>query len=124
MFQSNKSFLQVFHLLILLTVASFQGFSQKEKDSQTTVTVTVINASQNGAVVPGAQVLFISENVQIRGETNVEGKLHINLPRKIFTLNVTTYGFDTFERRKLRIRHLLLAIAVDLIPSEISSHDD
>jgi hypothetical protein len=124
MFQLNRSYPYIISLFAVLTLTSIPSFSQKQNDSRTTVIITVINASQNGAVVPGAQVLFSAENAEIRGETNSEGKLQIDLPRNVFTLTVTSFGFDGFERQKLRIRHLPIAIAADLIPSEISSHND
>ena len=118
-FQSNKSLLFSVQIFIVLTVFSIALFAQKQTESRTVLTVTVISASQNGAVVPGARIFLRSGNRRFSGKSDAEGGFQITVPRGVYALTVRSYGFDLFERRNLRIRHLPVVISADLIPSEI-----
>ena len=118
-FPLNKALLFSAQIFIVLTVFSVALLAQKQTESRTTLTVIVVNAAQNGAVVPGGRIFLSSGNRRFSGQSDTEGKFQIKVPRGVYTLTVMSGAFDLFERRNLRIRHLPVVITADLIPSEM-----
>lgn len=107
----------------LLLSATAIAYSQKNSGFDTRLVVTALSASQDGAVVVGARVVLKSGKVSIVGITNADGEYIVRLPRRNYTMTVSAYGFDRFERRNFRIRRLPLKVNADLVVSEISSHN-
>lgn len=117
-------------LLILVNISCFftlnsysQNKNSQNKSGKTRIIIEVINAQQDGAVVPNAKVTLQCKKNKYEGVTDNMGIFKVEVSNSSCKLIVESYGFSKYLRKKIKlIGAMELILHADLIPVGLISH--